>query len=237
MNETLITTFWRQRATSVVRMVILFFMVALPLVMLAAMPRVGLAALGDALPLAMLFAVGMIGQDLSSGVLQLVFARPVRRWEYVVCRWVAVAGAAAAVVVAQAAAAWGVLALRGHAPAAELVIDFASGRVLQVVGVASVMALFSSLVAGLADLAVYIVLNILAGIAGLAAQAKGWVALGHTSRLLGDVLAPAIDFRTVAGGGVHAWLEVIAYLSTILLCLAFASVAMNRRELSYASGG
>jgi ABC-type transport system involved in multi-copper enzyme maturation permease subunit len=217
--------------------VILFLMVTMPLVMLAAMPGVGLAALGDPTPIAMLFAVGMIGQDLSSGVLQLVFARRVRRWEYVASRWLAVAGASTAAIVVQAAAAWGVLALRGHSPAAELVLDFASGRVLQVVGVASVMALFSSLVAGLADLAVYLILNILAGLAGLAAQAKGWVALGHASRLIGDVLTPAIDFSVVSGGGVHAWLEVIAYLSTILLCLALASVAMNRRELSYASGG
>ena len=71
----------------------------------------------------------------------------------------------------------------------------------------------------------------------LAAQAKGWAALGHASRVLGDVLTPSIDFRTVTGGGVHAWLEVVAYLSTILVCLALASMAMNKRELSYASGG
>ena len=79
MNPTLITTFWRQRLSSPVRLVILFFMMTTPLLMLTAMPQMGLAALGEALPIGMLFAAGMIGQDVGSGVLQLVFARPVRR--------------------------------------------------------------------------------------------------------------------------------------------------------------
>lgn len=237
MNPTLITAFWRQRAVSPIRVVILFFMVTMPLIMVAALPAMGLAALGEALPIGMLFAAGMIGQDVGSGVLQLVFARPVRRWEYVMSRWLAVGIAAAAAIALQAGGAWGVLALRGHAPEAEVMLAFAGGRVLQVFGGAAVMALLSSLASGLGDLAIYILLNIVGGLASVAGQAKGWSVLTQGADVLRGALAPAIDFDRVAAGGPHAWLTVVAYLSTIALCLALASEVMNRRQLSYASGG
>ena len=37
-----------------------------------------------------MIAAGTIGQDVSSGVLQLLFARPVRRSEYVLSRWIGI---------------------------------------------------------------------------------------------------------------------------------------------------
>ena len=237
MNPTLITTFWRQRLASPVRLVILLFMVSTPLLMVTAMPQMGVSALGEAIPIAMLFAVGMIGQDVSSGVLQLVFARPVRRSEYVISRWLAVGLAGSAVVAVQAGGAWGVLALRGHSPDAHAMLAFVAARMLQMFGVAAVMALLSSLVAGVADLAVYILINIIAGLGSLAAQAKGWAALARAADLLRAALAPAVELDRVAAGGPAAWLTVVAYLSTIALCLALAAEVMNRRQLSYATAG
>jgi len=237
VNPTLIATFWRQRLASPVRLVILLFMVSTPLLMVTAMPQMGVSALGEAIPIGMLFAVGMIGQDAASGVLQLVFARPVRRWEYVTSRWLAVALAGSAVVVVQAGGAWGVLALRGHSPDAHAMLAFVAARMLQMFGVAAVMALLSSLVAGVADLAVYILLNVVAGLGSLAAQAKGWAALARAADLLRTALAPAVEFDHVAAGGPAAWLTIVAYLSTIALCLALAAEVMNRRQLSYATAG
>ena len=237
MNPTLIVTFWRQRVTSPVRMVILLFMVTTPWLMLTAMPAMGMAALGEVLPIAMVFAAGMIGQDIGSGVLQLVFARPVRRWEYVVSRWLGAALAGSAAFALQLGGAWAIVALRGHPADADAVLAFAGGRLLQVFGVAAVMALLSSLAGGLADLAFYVMLNLLGGIAALAAQAKGWAALAKASEILRAALVPAIDFDQVAAGGPPAWLAVVAYLSTVVLCLVIAAEVMNRRQLSYASAG
>ena len=90
MNATLLLSFWRQRFTSPIRLVLLAVAFGVPLLILVFMPSAGFTPLGDTTGLALIFAVGMIGQDLSSGVLQLLFARPVRRAEYVVSRWLGV---------------------------------------------------------------------------------------------------------------------------------------------------
>ena len=236
MNVPLIIAFWRQRLVSPLRMFILFFVAIAPLLVVSAMPAAGLNLLGEALPIGMIFAVGMIGQDVSSGVLQLVFARPVRRWEYVISRWLGAALAGAIVVAVQAAAAWGLLAARGNALGAATIFSFAGERVLEMFAIAAVMALFSSLLAGFGDLALYVILSVVGGLFALAGQAKGWGFATRLGEIIHGALTSKIDFDVISSGGIQAWLVVITYLSTIAVCLALTVAVMNRKQLSYASG-
>lgn len=235
MNLTLVIGLLRQRLASPLRAVILALMVVLPPALISVIQGVGLSALGDGLPLAVLFAAGMIGQDVSSGVLQLVLARPVRRWEYVVSRWLAAAFGASLASLAQIGLAWIFMASRGHAPEPAAVALFAAGRELEIFGVAAVMALLSSLAGGLGDIALYVLLNIAGGICVMVGQFSRSSAVLWTGQELGALLTPRIELAQIAGG-VVPWLEIATYASNLSLCLLVAVVLVNRKELSYASG-
>jgi ABC-type transport system involved in multi-copper enzyme maturation permease subunit len=236
MNRTLVTAFWRQRLSSPIRVVILSMMITIPVLMCAAMPAVGLGALGEALPLMMVFAVGMIGQDVSSGVLHLLLARPIRRWEYVVNRWLAVGLAASGAVVLQMGLASLALAGRGSPPSIEQFGLLAGSRLFEVWGGAAAMTLFSSLIGGLGDLALYALGTIGIGLFGMIAQAKGWALAGRIGAELQALLAPKVDLPQIVAGFV-SWHGIVSYLSSITLCMVIAIVVLNRKELSYASAG
>lgn len=235
MNPTLILAFWQQRFASPVRMTVLLLVAGAPALVALAAPPMGLAVASDTFAIVMVFAVGMIAHDVSSGVLQLVFARPVRRWEYVVSRWAAVAAAGTVVVLLQTALVSGMLALRGRGPEPSDVALFAGGRSLEVIGLAAVMALLSSVTFGYVDVVLYVVAQMASGLLQLAGQAKGWAVVGRIGEELGAFTAPKINLAAIAAGA-GSWSEATAYLSTVTLCLLLATVATNRRELSYASG-
>jgi ABC-2 family transporter len=236
VNLTLVTTLWQQRLTSPVRLAILAMLAGMPLLGIAFMPGAGLALLGNAQGLVLTLGAGMIGQDLSSGVLQLLFARPVRRPEYVVSRWLGVGAAAAAIGLLQLAIACGVLAGRGAAPAAQEIVLFGAGRLLESLGTAAVMALFSSLVGGFGDLGIYLLVNMGAGIVQMAGQVKQWPWLASAGAEIGGALMPTIDLVRLVAATPMPWFPIVSYASTVMLCLALAIVAVNRKELSYASG-
>jgi hypothetical protein len=235
MNPTLLLAFWRQRLTSPVRMVVLSAMIFLPLLFIAVMPGMGFAALGESQPLILLFAVGMIGQDVSTGVLQLLFARPVRRWEYVLNRWLGVALAASAVCCLQALLAWGLMSLRGNAPGLDVLLLFAAGRTLDAFGLAAIVTLLSSLIGGYGDLALYVLAMICATIVGLVAQAQGWHVVQVAAQVLSDSLTPRLEMAQFKAGA-PSWYAIASYGSSVTLALWLAVVSVNRKELSYASG-
>jgi ABC-2 family transporter protein len=234
VNPTLIFTFWRQRLMSPIRMAFLLFIVAFPLLVTLAVPQTGLAAAGAVTGIALVFAIGLIGQDLSSGVLQLLFARPVRRWEYVTSRWFAAGSLAALVAIAQGALVVLIMTVRGVAPAGGESLVFIAERVLGAFGLAAVFVLLSSLVAGVGDVGVWIAGQGILAISGMVAQTRGWMTAGRVLGELQAALNPSVPIGQIVNG-LAPWAPVCAYLSAIAVCLTFAVMLVNRRELSYAS--
>jgi ABC-type transport system involved in multi-copper enzyme maturation permease subunit len=234
VNPTLLVGLWRQRLASPIRLFILGLMIVLPPTFVGLLRGVDLSTLGDVAPLAMVFAVGMIGQDVSSGVLQLLLARPVRRWEYVVNRWLGVAIAASAASLLQIALGWAVIAMRGDAPAWAAVVQLAAAREFQIVGVAATMALLSSLVGGMGDLALYAVLTILGGVTGMIGQFRHSSLLVAIGQEVGALVSPRIELQAILAGSV-SWFAIATWASNVTLCLLLAVLVMNRKELSYAS--
>jgi len=141
VNTTLITALWRQRLASPVRLVLLGTLFGIPLLPILFMQGAGFSVLGNSQGLVLVLGAGMIGQDVSSGVLQLIYARPVRRPEYVVSRWLGVAFAGSALSLLQVALASGFMAAHGAPPAARDAVMFAGARVLESFGLAAVLAL------------------------------------------------------------------------------------------------
>ena len=237
MNLTLVLATLRQRFTSPIRLVIVLLLGWTPMLPLVVAPRGGFAVLGDCYFIALALAAGMIGQDLSSGTLQLLLARPVTRAQYVFSRWGAIAAGTFAIAVLQALMAALIMALRGApVPWGQAALFLANGALLAL-GTAAVMALLSSLAAGLGDLGLLFLLFFSGQVLEKLGLFKSWEWLVRGAGELLRALKPELDLAPLLHGGPVDWLAVVSYLSTVTLCLGLAVVVMNRRELSYASSG
>jgi ABC-type transport system involved in multi-copper enzyme maturation permease subunit len=235
MNTALLITFWRQRLGSPIRLALLGVITGMPLLGVAFM-RAGLSTLGDSLGIVMVLGAGMIGQDVSSGVLTLLFARPVRRDEYVFNRWLAVGIAASAIALLQLVAAVTLMTLRGTMPPVPDIAWFLLGRIADSFGLAAVLVLLSSLMPGVADLALYLLLMLSTGVMQMIGGFGHWTWLSRAGSEIGSSLHPVVDVARIVQTSPMAWYPLVAYASTVTLCLALAIVLLNRKELSYASG-
>jgi len=235
VNATLFVTALRQRFTSPIRLVLVAAVFAFPLMFMLFFPQIGLHAIQSGTLYAFLLGAGLIGQETSSGVMQLLFARPVRRWEYVTSRWLAIAAAIAGLVAAQIALASLILLARGAAPDLADVLFSFGDQVLPALATLSVLVLFSSLISGIGDVAAII----LSFISGQVLQAMGQFTRHESVTRAGQEIirfvAPQISLEAVHGLDSVPWFEWVSYLSTISLCLAVAVLLINAREISYAS--
>lgn len=237
MSLTLVLATLRQRFTSPIRLVILLLLGWMPMLAIVVAPRTGFAALGDCYLLALTLTAGMIGQDLSSGTLQLLLARPVTRAQYVFSRWGAVAAGTFLVVVLQTLCAASLMLARGApVPWGQAALHLGNSALIAL-GLAAVMALFSSLASGIADLGLLFLAWLSAQVLEKVGMLKSWDWLVRGAEELLRVLKPELDLAPFFHAGPVSWLAVVSYLSTVTLCLALAVLVMNRRELSYASSG
>jgi len=235
VNPALLAAFVQQRARSVPRMALAFSFFTLPLLLLAFARGVGLAPLQSGQAFAVILGAGLIGMDVSSGTLQLLFARPVTRAEYVVSRWLGAAATASCLSAAQVAFGAGLLALHHTPPDARDLAIVLGVQVLNAFGTASVLLLLSTLLPGIGDiLAIFVA--VVTGQAlqlGAALFKAPWLA--RAGQELVRFVNPSLDLGAIFGSGPVSWFEVVSYFSTVTLCVALAIVVMNRRELSYAT--
>jgi ABC-type transport system involved in multi-copper enzyme maturation permease subunit len=219
-----------------VRLAIVAMLTGVPLLAVAFMPGAGLGVLGNAQGLVLTLGAGMIGQDVSSGVLQLLCARPVGRPDYVLSRWSAVGLAGVAISLVQLGLAVAVLGARGHAPSTQEIALFGAQRSFECLGLAAVLALLSSLIGGLGDLALYLIAGMASGVLTMVAQWRHWTWLDRIASQAMESLTPTIDLHRLLLATPMPWFPIVSYASTVALCLALAIVAVNRKELSYAAG-
>jgi ABC-type Na+ efflux pump permease subunit len=234
VNPTLIGALWRQRLASWFRMLLLTMVMGMPLVTMFFTSGGGLAQLGNCYGAVLVLAAGMIGQDLSSGTLQLLLARPVTRTEYVLSRWGAAACGTILLVLLQLGLALLIMASHGSSPPLRDTLVFLGDNVALAIGLAAVIALFSTLAPGLGDLGLMAIGFFMSFVLQGLGTVKQWPAALRASAEIQQILSPELN---VAGLGQtpFPWLSVVAYLSTVTLCLALAIVVLNRKELSYAS--
>lgn len=179
--------------------------------------------------LTLLIAAGSVGRDLSSGVLALLFTRPLQRSAYVFAKWVAVSGAAMILSCVTLAVQAVLLAQQGNAVSGAEIWAAMFASATTSFGLSSVLVLFSVLIPGVGDVAAWGALMLL-----------GFLSRRVVSPRFGEewkaVLQPELAWNAGGGTGLSSWLPVISYLSTVTLCLYLAVVAVNRKEISYASG-
>jgi ABC-type transport system involved in multi-copper enzyme maturation permease subunit len=238
VNRELILAFLRQRLTSIMRLALLSITFFFPLLVFAFAPASPISLLTpNAANFALILSAGMIGQDVSAGVLQLVFARPLSRAEYVFSRWGAAAIGAAMIMMLQVALVAAICAARGAPRQPSEWLAFGAESALQEIGVVSVMTLFSALAPALADLGLLVISTLMAALMSVLGQAVERLGfLVRISEELQRFTSPQIPLGRWLEGDAISWFTLASYLSTIALCLALAIVIMNRKELSYASG-
>jgi len=235
VSPILIAGLWRQRLASPLRVALAALWVLGRALLMGSVHNLGLTALGDGFPITLIFGVGMIGQDVSSGVLQLVFARPVRRWEYVLSRWAAVALGASALSLIQVALGVALAAARHGAPETSSVAWFLLGREFEIFGLAGSMALFSGAMGGVGDVLVYVLLQVGTGLLQMIGQFRQSEFMLGLAREAGALVSPRIEVAQFMAGS-PSWFAIATYASNLVLCLCVAVWLIDRKELSYASG-
>lgn len=234
MNMTLVRAFLRQRFTSPMRLGLLFLMTIFPLGGVAIMGTLSVLS-GLAGPIGLILAAGAIGQDVSSGTLQLLLVRPVTRPGYLLSRWFAVVLATAVILGTLLVLGSAAMVLRGSPPDAADVLRMLAEGVLTAAGQSAVVIMFSTLVGGLGDIGLLFAGQIAIQMLTLAAQFKQW---GSAVRLLGElrgVLSPELSLLWIAQGTPPPWFAIASYASTVTLVLAIGITRLNRREISYAA--
>jgi len=182
-------------------------------------------------------AAGLIGQEVSSGVLTMTFARPIRRSDWVLGRWLGALGLACGLVALQVLAASAAALLRHGDVGVQLVAFKLLEGVFAAAGTCSVLLALSSLVPGLGDLGLMVLGTMLGAILNGAGMQTGRAWLARTGEEVQRFLGATIDPTPLFGGhGPVPWFEIASYLSTVSLCVVVAIWAVNRKELSYASG-
>jgi hypothetical protein len=100
-----------------------------------------------------------------------------------------------------------------------------------------VFTLLSTLIGGVGDLGIYFVATVTAGIAQAVGGAIHSDAVARAAEELLQFLGPKLHLSQMITSSPFSFFPLVSFLSTITLCLALAVVVMNRKELSYASGG
>ncbi len=200
MSPALIVAFLRQRLTSPLRIIMLGFSFLAPLGAVAITRKLAVLE-GSPLWFAFVLAAGAIGQEVSSGVLTLTFARPLRRSAYVFSRWAGAGGFAAALGLAQIALGVMALAARDAMPSGADVAALALECVLVSSAGAALMVMLSSLLNGLGDVGVWVILAIVGSLLGGIAQLKNWAILERASQELQLTLMPSVHAGWLFGAG------------------------------------
>ena len=179
--------------------------------------------------LGLILAAGSVGRDVSSGVLALLLTRPLVRSTYLLAKWTAVSTAVAALACLTLIAQTILLRSRGIDISGDELWRAAFDSVTSAGGLIAVLVLFSVFVSGVGDIAVWTALNLI----GFVAQRVLPLRVHAEWR---SFLSPTLGWDSTFGATPIAWFGLTSYLSTVTLCLCLAALALNRKEISYASG-
>jgi ABC-type transport system involved in multi-copper enzyme maturation permease subunit len=235
VNRTLLVAFLRQRFTSPMRVGLLSIVTVFPLG--AAILANDLAPLaGPASAIALILSAGAIGQDVSSGTLQLLLVRPVSRPSVLLHRWLASVIAAVGITIVLLLLA--TLALLAHKtqPNALDLVRMVLESACSAAGSAAVMVMLSTLVGGIGDVGLFVAAMIVTQMFSGLAMLEHWDVLARACNEVQGVLSPQLSWAWLLHGTPLSWFAITSWASTVTLALAVGIARFNRRELSYAAG-
>ena len=189
----------------------------------------------------LILAAGSVSRDSSSGALQMILARPIRRAEYLFGRY---CGILLAYAISLAATAGLALALSpvlgqllGNETARELSLaDLArgaAGSLLSAALLGAVLLFFSTFLRGFGDVLAYFLLSLLLGAPELLARPlhAPWLSdLGTAAR---ENILPRVEWEDVLRGQKILSPATGEYVLAVTVYLTLAAWIFSRREFSY----
>lgn len=235
MSVPIFTSTIRQLFSQPVRTGAMIGAALMPMLQASVDPDPRLAAAMGAMWIAVIASAGIIGLEISTGSLSLYFTRPLLRARYVASRWMAATSVAAAMMLFGLLGETAVVIVRdGDISLAAFVLAFAD-RAFVTIGIVSVMVCFSAFTSSLGDLVVWSSIQILAAAAKSGGQMASLPWMEDLAAVLHRIASPMLDLNRVLASARVPWAELTGYAATLTLAAAIAILAMNRKELSYAS--
>jgi hypothetical protein len=187
----------------------------------------------------LILAAGSVSRDVSSGALQMILARPIRRVEYLYGRYCGILIAYTLYV-----AAIGVLALalsplirsllgRTVALSAADLARGVAGALLSAALLAAVLLFFSTFLRGYGDVLAYFLWTLLLGLPETLSGPLGKPWLSRFGSVARDNLLPRVSWGDVLRGQDVFSSAVGAYVLAVTGYLALAAFVFSRREFSY----
>jgi len=242
MNKSIALMTMKQLWNRPVRLLLLAGFVAFPLVVDIMIRQMGLKGaasseviIGNTSMFVLIIGTGIIGQDVSDGILPLIFSRPIKRWQYILTKWLTVAFMASVV------AFFNLIChlVLAHGFTVDLIKNVVPLDLVQIfllsMGTTSVMLLLSSLLPGAADIGVILLLCAACYVMMILEHALHVPGMMDTA---GNIFA--ILFPSFAPGDIHSLrtllsIEVGRYFAILLVCLSGSVLLVNQREISYGS--
>lgn len=176
-------------------------------------------------------AAGSVSRDISSGALQVILSRPIRRTTYLFGRYLGIlAGYAAFLVLTSLLALFAVNALPSGAARLSLsgLTVAAAGAFFSGALQAAILLFFSTFLPGIADLLGFLMLFL---ILNLPPWKVPWVR--EASRLARENLMPVVPWNEVFRGNGLLGAATGRWVFALCVYLALAAVVFCRRELRY----
>ena len=199
----------------------------------------GDAGLEIGTPVVFILAAACVSKDASSGALQMILSRPIRRSEYLMGRFAGVlAGYGVFLLLAAGLAlvASRVLPLMGAAPPPMSFAALSRGAaasMLTAAGMAAPILMLSTFLPGYGDVLGYILLTPLLSLPGVAAQVFDLPALGKVGTILRENFLPSPDWSEVLLGHDPLGEPTGRWLLALVAYLALGMFLFSRREFAY----
>jgi hypothetical protein len=181
-----------------------------------------------------IIAAGSVSRDVSSGALQMILSRPIRRTEYLFGRYVGILASYALFLIVTGLLAFAVIhVLPRTTPAPEhSVAAFAVAAGASFLGgafQAAILLMFSTFLPGIADLLGLLLLYLVLNLPQL--SSAPW--LRRVAQAGRENMLPAVSWDEVLRG--HGLLRAATgrWVFALVVYLALAAVIFSRRELPY----
>jgi hypothetical protein len=187
----------------------------------------------------LILAAASVSKDASSGALQMILVRPIRRVDYLFGRYCGILLAYAVCLAVAAALALALSPLLrnfmgGGGPlSAAGVARGAAGAWLSGALFSAILLFFSSFLPGYGDVLAYFLLTLLLGLPDALARPLKMPWLSKIGPVARENVLPRVAWGDVLAGENIFSPEVSAYVLAVTAYLALAAVVFSRREFSY----
>ena len=231
----MVRRFLRQKLGSPAMLIALLLLALLCMAPLVASG--GQSSSGPAVFGLVVLAAASVSKDVSSGALQMILARPIRRSEYLLGRFFGIAAAYGLFLLVTLALAFVVpRALPFLAPVPFSLPDAArtvAGGFLDGLLIAAALVFFSTFLPGYADLLGFLLMTLLIQVPGILGQLLQRPSYTRATKLLHQNIQPEVAWAEVLRGDNVLRVETGQYVLAVIVFLAAAVIVFSRREFAY----